>query len=368
MKLVLVSTPIGAIGSGRGGGVELTLSSLSKGLLSMGHDVTLVVPEGSVFPDGSAGNNLQFVSGIDQPSWQHLQNDAPVVIPSDGVLPKLWEQALELGKSADALINFGYDWLPLWLTTRVQPRIFHLISMGAVSRVMSSLIEELARTSPGRLAFHSHRQASDFSLVDEPVVVGNGFDLSQYQLGLETGGPLGWAGRVAPEKGLEDAVAVAAALNDRLLVWGVIEDKSYASQIEASVPDGTIEWRGFLPTAEFQSELGKCRAFLNTPKWNEAYGNVVVEAMACGVPVVAYDRGGPGELIESGRTGWLVPSNDVQALIKATTSIAKIDRRICRRWVEDSASHHVFARKVVKWLQSDIGIDTPEVFQESKQV
>ena len=110
-----------------------------------------------------------------------------------------------------------------------------------------------------------------------------------------------WVGRtkVAPEKGLEDAAAAAASLGERLLVWGLREDEAYATAVESSVPPGTIDWRGFLPTQELQRELGQCRALINTPKWNEAYGNVVVEALACGVPVVAYDRGGPGELIRS---------------------------------------------------------------------
>ncbi len=119
---------------------------------------------------------------------------------------------------------------------------------------------------------------------------------------------------MAPEKGLEDAVSVAASLKERLLVWGFIEDQKYASEVEQSFPPGTIDWRGFLPTQQLQNELGACRAFLNTPKWNEAYGNVVVEAMACGVPVIAYDRGGPGELILSGITGWLVPPDDINAM------------------------------------------------------
>ena len=61
---------------------------------------------------------------------------------------------------------------------------------------------------------------------------------------------------------------------------------------------------GFLSTNKLQKELGKCRVLLNTPKWNEAFGNVVVEALAC-VPVIAYKRGGPSEIIQHGQTGYL---------------------------------------------------------------
>ncbi|WP_320667226.1 glycosyltransferase family 4 protein [Prochlorococcus sp. MIT 1307] len=354
LKLVLVSTPIGYLGSGKGGGVELTMRSLIKGLLSLGHKITLLAPQGSVLPSDCSAAEIRHVPGIDQPSWQHQEVSAPVVIPPDGVLLGLWEQALELGKESDAVLNFSYDWLPIWLTPRVEPDLFHLISMGAVSQVMKTLISELSKSDPSRLAFHTYRQASDYELFGEPVVLGNGFDLNHYDFQPLGGGPLGWAGRVAPEKGLEDAVAVAAALGDRLLVWGVMEDPEYAKKIESNFPPGTIDWRGFLSTAELQSQLRTCRALLNTPKWNEAYGNVVVEAMACGVPVVAYDRGGPGELINSGFTGWLVPPDDVVAMTEAASQVGMIDRKECRNWVENSASHDGFARRVESWIKKGI--------------
>ena len=212
MKLVLVSTPIGYLGSGKGGGVELTISSLTKGLLSLGHKITLLAPIGSVLPSGCSGAEIKHVSGIDQPSWQHQKASAPVVIPPDGVLLGLWEKALSLGRSADAVLNFSYDWLPIWLTPRVDAHLFHLISMGAVSDVMRTLISDLSKTDHSRLAFHTQRQASDYQLPKEPCVVGNGFDLDKYEFQSNGSGPLGWAGRVAPEKGLEDAAAVAASL------------------------------------------------------------------------------------------------------------------------------------------------------------
>ncbi len=354
LNLVLVSTPIGHLGSGRGGGVELTLCSLVEGLNAMGNQLTVVAPEGSVLPAVASGVEIKHVSGVDQPSWQHAGDKDPAVIPFNGVLPRLWEEALELGKSADAVLNFSYDWLPLWLTPRVEPSVFHLISMGGVAAIMNDLIADVASWDQRRLSFHTFRQASDFSLVQPPTVVGNGFDLANYEFQRTNEGPLGWAGRVAPEKGLEDAVAAAAALGDQLIVWGLIEDPGYASEVESTVPSGTIDWRGFLPNEKYRRELSQCRALLNTPKWNEAYGNVVVEALACGVPVVAFDRGGPGEIIDSGVTGWLVPPDDVGALTAACTRISQIKRLDCRRWAEEWASQEVFAKRVDAWIRSGI--------------
>ena len=130
-------------------------------------------------------------------------------------------------------------------------------------------------------------QANDYPFIKKPIIIGNGFNLDNYIFQDSVKGPLAWVGRVAPEKGLEDAVYVANELGEKLKVWGFIEDERYASKIEKSFPQVAVDWMGFLATDELQKELGKCRGLLNTPKWNEAYGNVIVEALACGVPVVA---------------------------------------------------------------------------------
>ena len=346
----MVSTPIGHIGSGRGGGVELTLISLLKGLLDLGHDVILVTPEGSVIPSDCDNASIQYVKGIDQPSWQHQDFFSPIVIPSNGVLPMLWDKALKNAHSADAILNLGYDWLPIWLSKYVKAEVFHLISMGGVSEVMKNVVEEFSIANPYRLAFHTYRQASDYQLCHEPKIVGNGFDLRNYCFQNNEKGPIGWVGRVAPEKGLEDAVSLAASLGEKIVVWGLKEDLSYASKVEEDFPPGTIDWRGFLPTKVLQEELGLCRALINTPKWNEAYGNVVVEAMACGVPVIAYDRGGPGEIIISGKTGWVTPPDDIEAMKVALSRLGEINRKDCRNWVEEFASKEVFAKRVEDWI------------------
>ncbi len=350
MRIVLISTPIGFLGSGRGGGVELTLNSLVSGLLSLGHSVEVIAPKNSKLCRGNEKAKLHFVEGEDQISWQHQNYNSPVNIPDNSLLAGMLEKGLDIAKHADVLLNMSYDWLPIWMTLNVEIPIAHLISMGSESLVISNLISKVHTKYPYNFAFHTKIQADDYPFIKEPTILGNGFKLDNYTFQDSSNGPLAWVGRVAPEKGLEDAVYVANKLGEKLKVWGVTEDVCYAARIEKSFPKGTIDWMGFLSTNELQKELGKCRVLLNTPKWNEAFGNVVVEALACGVPVIAYKRGGPSEIIQHGQTGFLADPDDKKNLLSYVENIEKIKRKNCREWVEKNASTDIFANKVVNWL------------------
>ena len=354
MRIVLISTPIGFLGSGKGGGVELTLNSLVSGLLSLGHSVEVIAPKNSKLNKNNEKVKLHHVEGVEQISWQHQNYYSPVSIPDNSLLAEMIEKGLDIANKADILLNMSYDWLPIWMTLNVEKPIAHIISMGSESSIIKNLISKVYARYPYNFAFHSKIQADDYPFVKNPIIIGNGFELDNYTFQYSVAGPLGWVGRVAPEKGLEDAVYVANELGEKLNVWGFIEDKGYALKIELSFPQGTIDWMGFLSTNELQKELGKCRVLLNTPKWNEAYGNVVVEALACGVPVIAYKRGGPSEIIQHGQTGYLADPDDKKNMLSYVKIIEKIKRNKCREWAEKNASTDIFANKVVNWLNKVI--------------
>jgi len=86
MRIVLISTPIGFLGSGKGGGVELTLNSLVSGLLSLGHSVDVIAPGNSKLYKGNEKAKLHFVEGQDQISWQHQDFNSQVIIPDYSLL------------------------------------------------------------------------------------------------------------------------------------------------------------------------------------------------------------------------------------------------------------------------------------------
>ena len=354
MRLTIISTPIGFLGSGKGGGVEITLNSLVSGLIKQNHNINVIAPINSNLSKSCISANLFTVDGSEQKSWQHQDYFTKTKISEDCIISVMFEKALSLANNCDAIINLAYDFLPISKTLEVNYPILHLISMGDESLEVNNIISKVYSRYPNNFAFHSRAQASDYPFVKEPIILGNGFELSQYTFQGKKDGPLGWVGRVAPEKGLEDAVYVASKIGEKLNVWGYVEDKDYASKIQETYPSGQICWKGFLQTNKLQKELGNCRALINTPKWNEAYGNVIVEAMACGVPVVAYNKGGPGEIIQHGETGFLVKADDKESLLAYTKKINIINRMKCREWVENNASSNIFAEKVVSWLKKVI--------------
>ena len=354
MRLIIISTPIGFLGSGKGGGVELTLNSLVNGLSKQNHFINVVAPNYSKLSQNSILTKLVTVSGSEQKSWQHQDYFTKTNLSKTSIVNVMFEKAISLMKDCDAIINLSYDFLPISKTLDVDYPILHLISMGDESNEVRNIISRVYSKYPNNFAFHTKTQASDYPFIKDPIILGNGFELSKYSFQEKKDGPLAWVGRVAPEKGLEDAVYVANRMGEKLNVWGYVQDKEYASRIEQTYPSGQICWKGFLPTNEFQKELGQCRALINTPKWNEAYGNVVVEAMACGVPVVAYKKGGPGEIIQHGETGFLVKADDKENLLLNLKKIDSINRKKCREWVENNASSNIFADKVVSWLKKVI--------------
>nr|WP_323368495.1 glycosyltransferase [Synechococcus elongatus] len=157
-------------------------------------------------------------------------------------------------------------------------------------------------------------------------------------------------GRLAPEKGLEDAIQAAQQAGLPLRVWGALTEPDYWQTLQQRFGDRAVSYQGFVSTAELQQGLGRCQGLLMTPKWVEAFGNVAIEALACGVPVIAYARGGPLEIIEQGKSGWLVEPDRIEALVDAIGQLSAIDRQRCRERAEAEFSLVAMGRRLEAWL------------------
>ncbi len=347
MHIALVSTPVGPLGSGIGGGVELTIRNLAAGLQARGHRITIVAPEGSTT---DVAVELVTAPGRPQVPGQHRGRDAPVELPPSPVLGAMWDRIRTLAPGLDVAVNLAYDWLPLYLTPFLPVPVAHLISMGSLSDAIDDAIAGVLARFPNAVAVHSRAQAATFPFGDRLRVVGNGIDLARYTAVEAAGDHLAWVGRVSPEKGLEDAVALAGRTGTPLVVYGLLQDPGYWQECLDRWPGAPVRHGGFLPTSELQATLGRAAAVVLTPKWVEAFGNVVVEALACGTPVITYDRGGPAELVVDGVTGFVVPPDSVDALVAAAGRVRDLDRRACRAWVEQECSLDAMAARMEAWF------------------
>ena len=144
-------------------------------------------------------------------------------------------------------------------------------------------------------------------------------------------------GRIHPHKGAAEAIAVARATGCRLHLYGVVQDEGYhRSRVLPEVDGVQIFYHGPVGGAERLHALGNAAALLHLIGFDEPFGLSVVEAMACGTPVIAINRGAMPELIEDGRTGFLVATPD-EAIVRVG-QIGEINRRACRQAVEQRFS------------------------------
>ncbi len=346
MKLLFISTSVGPLGSGAGGGVELTLSNLAHSLQQRGHQIQIIALSGSQFSNIPIIN----IEGQPQVSVQHQGRDAAIEIPEHSALANMWLCAQQLQAKFDLIVNFAYDWLPLYLTPFFHTPIAHLISMGSLTDAMDRGIAQAMDQLPHCIGVHTQSQAKTFAFGEHCHILGNGLDLSLYQYCDAPTAGLAWLGRIAPEKALEDAVAAAAQTGIPLQVLGHLQNQAYFDRVLSQHPEANIDYLGFLPTQEMQQVLRQCQALLVTPRWVEAFGNVVIEALACGVPVIAYRRGGPAEIVRNGETGWLVEPDNVQGLVDAIANLSQIDRRACRQQAEQNYSLAALGERAEQWF------------------
>jgi len=139
-------------------------------------------------------------------------------------------------------------------------------------------------------------------------------------------------GRIHPDKGVAEAIAAARASGRHLNVYGIIQDQDYYRRLAPAMEGAGVAYHGAIGGAARVTALGAARALLHLVNFDEPFGLSVVEAMACGTPVIATRRGSMPELIEDGVTGFLVDS--AEEAVAAIHRIGELDRGKVRRTAE----------------------------------
>ncbi|MBU1261917.1 glycosyltransferase [bacterium] len=297
---------------------EQVVSLLTEGLVSRGIDVTLFAT-------------------ADSQTKGKLHATCPRPYEEDKTLsPKVWEclHISELFERADEfdLIHNHFDFLPLTYSDATDTPV-----VSTIHGFSSPQILPVYKKYNDRCYYVSISNADRSPELDYIATVYHGIDLKQFTFQEKGGDYLLFFGRLHHDKGAKEAIRIAKQIGMKLVMAGVIQDTPYFDQEVLPHLDGKkIFYEGSLGPELRDKFLGGACALLHPINFAEPFGLSVVEANACGTPVIAFSKGSMPELIKDGENGFLV--SDVTEAVKAVSHIGDLDRRQCREWVEQRFS------------------------------
>ena len=310
------------------GGLESQTHGLAAELARRGHDVSLFAG-----PDTDPALPVRLL-GTDtfRPSPTAMADrnapDEAWVIEHHAYLGLM----LRLSRDADRfdlVHNNSLHHLPVAMAPAVRAPVLTSLHTPPLPMMESAL--SLA-SSGSTFTAVSAFTANAWAHVVPSVVVRNGVDVSRWRRG-DGGGPAVWSGRLVREKAPHDAIAACRRAGVPLVLAGPVHDRAYFDEQIAPHLGPAVTYGGHLRHAELADLLGSASVALVTPAWDEPYGLVAAEAMACGTPVAGYARGGLPELVVD-RGGALVPPGDVDALAEAVLEARTLRRADVRRHAE----------------------------------
>ena len=289
---------------------ELFASLLTEGLVARGHDVTL-------FASGDSQTSARLCSVV-ATGWSEDCTIDPKVAECLHI-----SQAFERAADFDVIHN-GFDFLPLTyaglVTTPVVTTI-HGFSSGSIVAVYEKY--------NGRTAYVAISDADRHPALDYVATIHHGIDTGSFALHPSPGAYLAFFGRIHPDKGAVEAIETAERAGIPLLIAGIVQDEAYFEREVAPRVDGErVRFVGPIRAEDRSTFLGGALALLHLVGFDEPFGFSVVEAMACGTPVIAFDRGSMSELVDEGTTGMVVA--DVAAAVAAVGRLGALDRPAIR--------------------------------------
>jgi glycosyltransferase involved in cell wall biosynthesis len=316
LRVAVLAPPWIPVPPTRYGGTEAVVSLLVSGLVQAGHDVTLFASGDSVTP-------ARLVSHFAEARIEALGSTQPELL-----------HALRWVAHADAYDVISDHSGPLGLTLSNLNRtpVLHTVH-GALAGEPGELYRSACGITPSAALValtESHRRTA----ADLPwaATIPNAIALEDHPCRSHRGGGyLAWLGRMSPDKGPVTAIQVARAVGMPLLLAGKLcepsERRYFDREVRPRLGKG-IAYVGEVDRNDRVRLLHGARALLNPISWEEPFGLAMVEAMACGVPVIATPRGSVPEVVVHGRTGWIVST--VEAMAAAVERCHEIDPLECR--------------------------------------
>lgn len=305
---------------------ERVVSLLTEGLVAAGAEVTL-------FATADAVTSAHLEAICPRPYAEDLALDA-----------KVWEcmhiaQVFEQAERFD-LIHNHFDFLPLSYSRLTRTPLLSTIHGFSSERILPVYKRYNAWSHYVSISYADRHPALDYV-----ATVYHGIDLSEFTVCHAAGEYLLFFGRIHPDKGVAEAIDVAKQSGFPLIIAGIIQDESYFKAYVAPQLTATIRYVGSVGPEARDKLLGGAYALLHLINFDEPFGLSMVEAMACGTPVIATRRGSVPELISHGKSGFIV--DDAREAAAMLDAIPSLDRGTIREHV---AQHFSQTRMVADYL------------------
>jgi glycosyltransferase involved in cell wall biosynthesis len=322
------------------GGTERVVSWLTEELVRLGHDVTL-------FASGDSLTTARLIAGCPESlrlSPESIDHLAHHLVQMEQVMRH---------KNEFDLIHFHVDYLHFPLSRR--ERYAHLTTLHGRLDI-PDLVPLYNVYSEMPVVSISDSQRVPLPHLNWQGTVHHGMPLDSYKFHSKSGNYLAFLGRTSPEKGLDRAIEIAKAAGVPLKIAAKVDkaDQDYfETVIEPLLDHADIEFIGEIGYPEKNEFLGNAMALLFPIAWPEPFGIVMIEAMACGTPVIAYPFGSVAEVVTDGVSGQLV--SDQAGAVEAIQKIAAIDRKRVRRHFEKHFSADRMAQDYMKIYERMVG-------------
>lgn len=334
MKIAIVGAIDSPIKKDSSAGTEIWTYNFAESLLEKGHRVTLFASKGSFF----SGELVEVATPSD------VLDAAGIISKRKFVLFSI-NQMIEVLKSQDQfdLIHLSVFSLPYAL-----PFVKLLNRPVTVTMHQSFPDDEdtkliFEKFYEPTYIFISKNQASLKYLPQNYEIIYNGIKIDDFNFQESSGQDLlFWMNRVSPEKGAQDAVKIAQKSGKKITLAGPIRQPEYFETSIKPFLNEDIQYLGTLGLAQKVDNYKKAKLFLMPIHWEEPFGFVMVESMACGTPVLAYHRGSVPEIVKSGKTGFICSPDDLNCMIEKVKEIYRMPnekyqemRLACRKEVEE---------------------------------
>jgi len=336
MRIAVVAPLVTPIREPQLGGSQAVVADLARGLAERGHEVEVYAASGSAIPGVAVVDTGVRADALSTLLYRADRWSAADSHAGDVAFRTVFEAVNRV--PYDVVHNHAFDPPAVRFACTLEMPVIHTLHLPPDASMASALEEASRAANPPTIATVSKAAAAGWRrLARVDVVLPNGVPVTQIPWSETGGDHLLFAGRFSPEKGATHAIAIAREARVPIDLYGEPYDADYArDEVDRHRGEPDIAIHGGVPRTELWMFMARAYAVLCPARWEEPFGMAAAEAQAAGTPVIAYDRGALAEVVRDGKTGFLVPPDDVVGAAERVGHVAMIKRADCRRHAEAS--------------------------------